>query len=67
VKRKHHQLNKHTEQPPEACTSGVTRGGMGAQFPRRRITAAGTEKSKQCHKYFLQYSTFVSERPQVRT
>ena len=24
-------------------------------------------KSQQCHKYFLQYTTFDSERPQVRT
>jgi len=24
------------------------------------------EKSQQCHKYFFQYSTFASERPQVR-
>ena len=27
----------------------------------------GAKKSKQCHKHFLQYSTFSSERPQVRT
>jgi len=33
----------------------------------RRMTAVSTEKSQQCHKYFLQYSTFASERPQVRT
>jgi len=35
----------------------------------RRITAGGAEKSKQCHKYFLQNSrpTFVFERPQVGT
>jgi len=26
----------------------------------------GPEKSKQCHKYFLQYNTFASERLQVR-
>jgi len=32
-----------------------------------RITAEGVEKSKQCHKHFLQNNTFVSERPQVRT
>ena len=49
---------------------GVTRG---AQTPSaeslwgRRITAVGAEKSPQCHKYFLQYSAFASERPQVRT
>jgi len=27
----------------------------------------GTEKSQQCHKHFLQYSKFSSERAQVRT
>jgi len=27
----------------------------------------GAEKSQQCRKYFLQYSRFTSERPQVRT
>ena len=27
----------------------------------------GTEKSQQCYKYFLYYSAFASERPQVRT
>ena len=48
---------------------GVTRG---AQTPSaeslwgRRITAVGAEKSPQCHKYFLQYSAFASERPQFR-
>jgi len=30
------------------------------------MTAEGAEKSQQCHKYFLQYTTFASERPQVR-
>ena len=25
------------------------------------------QKSQKCHKYFLQYRTFASERPQVRT
>ena len=33
----------------------------------RWMTAGGTIKSQQCHMYFLQYSTFASERPQVRT
>ena len=27
----------------------------------------GRQTSQQCHKYFLQFSTFASERPQVRT
>jgi len=49
---------------------GVTRE---AQFPGRRVTmgapnhCGGAEKSQQCHKYFLQYSTFASERTQFRT
>jgi len=44
-----------------------------AQFPGRRITmgvrndCGERQKSQQCHKYFLQYSTFASARPQVRT
>jgi len=33
----------------------------------RRMTAWGAEKFQQCHKCFLQYTTFASERPQVRT
>ena len=32
-----------------------------------RITKEGAENSQQCRKYFLKYSTFASERPQVRT
>ena len=58
---------------------GVARGERGAQFPGRRVimgalnhcgghrmAAGGAEKSQQCHKYFLQNSTFASERPQFR-
>ena len=30
------------------------------------MISEGAEKSQQCHNYFLQYSTFASERPQVR-
>ena len=33
----------------------------------RQMTAGVVEKSQQCHKYFLQYSTFASERPRFRT
>ena len=46
---------------------------MGAQLFARRITmgqqiaAGGAEKSQQCHKYFLQYSKFASERTQFRS
>ena len=32
-----------------------------------QITAGGAEKSQQCHKHLLQYSTFASERTQFRT
>ena len=32
-----------------------------------RRTAGGAEKSQQRNKYFVQYSTFAFERPQVRT
>jgi len=28
---------------------------------RRRMTAGGAEKSQQCGKYFLQYSSFASD------
>jgi len=36
---------------------GLTREARWAQFL--------AEKSQQCRKYFLQWSTFASERPQV--
>jgi len=55
-------------------------GGKGAQFPGdriamgalnhcggRRVIVGAPEKSQECHKYFLQYSAFGSERSQVRT
>jgi len=29
----------------------------------RQITAGGAKKSRQRRKYFLQYSTFASEKP----
>ena len=34
-------------------------GQRGEQFPGRRITAGGTEKSQQCQKCFLQCSAFA--------
>jgi len=52
---------------------GVTRGAGGHNFSGaeslwgRRMTAEGTKRCQNCHKYFLQYSTFASETPQVRT
>jgi len=49
------------------CACRVEQGEeRGEQFRGRRITAGGAEKSQQYHKYFRQYCTFVSERPQVR-
>jgi len=59
---------------------GRNEGAKGGTIPRapnhyrgaeslrgRRMTAGGAEKFQKCHKHFLQYSTFASERPQVRT
>jgi len=46
-----------------ATFTGVTRGDKGRNSPgaespwRDQIPAGGAEKSQQCHKYFLQYST----------
>jgi len=66
-KTKHHKQGRN---------EGVARG---VQFSGRRVAmgtpnhcgcrmvAGGAKKSQQCHKYFLQYSTFASERPQFRT
>jgi len=38
----------------------------GAQCPGCRITG-NAERSQQCRKYFLQYSTYTPKRPYVRT
>ena len=53
---------------------GHNDGAKGTQFPMapnhyggHRISAGDAEKFQQCHKYFLQCSTFASERPQVGT
>jgi len=40
---------------------GVTRGSRGHNFPGAE-SLCGRRKSQQCHKYFLQYRTFASER-----
>ena len=42
--------------------------GWGRRVMRRQggHNSPGAEKAQQCHKYFLQYSIFASERPQVR-
>ena len=40
----------------------------GAESPwGRRLTGWSAEKTQHCHKHFLQYRTFASERPQVET
>ena len=50
-------------------TVGIPTQGRckGAQFPWRKITMGSAETSQPCLKYFVQYSIFASERPQVRT
>ena len=55
--------------PPHFFHSRIaTDNSPGAESPwARRLTARGVEKAQHCHKCFLQYSTFASERPQVRT
>ena len=40
------------------------RGGI---IPRAPNHCGCVEKSQRCHKYFLQYSTFATERSQVRS
>jgi len=57
----------------KSSSKGVTTGRKVGTIPRRWITmetminCGGAEKSQQCRKYFLQYSAFASERPQVLT
>ena len=41
--------------------------GKRGTIPRAPNHHGRAEKAQQCHKYFLQYSTFASERPQVWT
>jgi len=45
---------------------GAQRGGQGDTDPPAPNYCGG-KKSQQCHKHFLENSTFASERPQVRT
>ena len=45
---------------------GRIEGGKGHNS-RASDHSGGAEKSQQCHKYFLQYSTLASEIPPVRT
>ena len=46
-----------------SLTGGATRGPKGAQFPARGVTME-RRKISTMSQYFLQYSTFASERPQ---
>jgi len=46
---------------------GRNDGGQGCTIPRAPNHYWDAEKSQQCHKYFLQYNTFASERHQIRT
>jgi len=54
-------------------TRGIMRRERGAQFPERPVTMGArndyrvAEKSQQCHRHFLQYTTFSSKISQVRT
>jgi len=54
-------------------TRGIMRAASGTQFPGRPVTMGApndyrvAEKSHQCHKHFLQYTTFTSKISQVRT
>jgi len=49
------------------CLQGRTSGRQRDTISGRRTTAVAPKKNQQCHTFFLQYSTFASERPQVRT
>jgi len=46
---------------------GVTSGARRHNAPGAESLGRGAEKCQQCRKYFLQCSTFASERPYVRT
>jgi len=67
--------NKTRLHTQKAMLKGVTTGGQGghnspgAESLRGVLNDCGVggEKSQECHKYFLKYSTFASKRPQVRT
>jgi len=43
---------------------GRNEEGQGGTFPQASNHCRRRRKIPQCHKYFLQYSTFASERPQ---
>ena len=46
------------------CDQGRSEGGT---IPRGPNYYGGPETSQQCHKYFVQYRSFASERPQAPT
>jgi len=62
------KLSTHTQ----GRNGGVGKGGTITRAPNhygdaeslrgRWMTAEGVEKAQNCHKYFLQYSAFASER-----
>jgi len=54
-----------TKMPP--ATQRCNEGGQEGTIPRAPNHYGGAMKSQQCHKYFLQYRTFASERSQIRT
>jgi len=70
-------LLQSADTPTNRAVTRGSKGGTSPQVPhhyrarnhcgRLRMTTHGAEKFQQCHKYFLQYSTFASKRPQVRT
>jgi len=54
--------------PALGCSEG-SKGGAILRVPSQYGApnhSEGAEKSPKCHKYFLQYSEFASERAQVR-
>ena len=53
--------------PPPPGYGPASHYGGAKSLRVRRMAAGSAEKSQQCHKYFLEYSTFASERPQFRT
>jgi len=60
-------LQAFEESPNWALLQGRNEEVKGTQLPGRLIIPGGAEKSQQCHKHFLQYSTDTSERSQIRT
>jgi len=62
----HHRLN-HCIKKVDCWHRGVTTGSKGGTIPRAPNHCGEHRKSQPFHKYFLQYSKFPSERPQVWT